>query len=77
LIEILVDELGHIAFNRMAVGPRGMAAAKAITAGVAESASRVTPELGALGWTAETTRAIEKFDLRSVPEEARRRAFFV
>jgi hypothetical protein len=54
-----------------------MAAAKALAPGVADSAARVTPELAALGWTAETTRAIEKFDLGSLPEEARRRAFFV
>jgi hypothetical protein len=76
LMEILVDEIGHVAFNRLAVGPLGMAAAKALAPRIASAAAHITPELGALGWK-ESLTEFEHFDFASLPEEARRRAFFV
>jgi hypothetical protein len=76
LMEILVDEIGHVAFNRLAVGPLGLAAAKALAPRIASAAARITPELGALGWK-ESLTDFDHFDLASLPEEARRRAFFV
>jgi hypothetical protein len=76
LIEILIDEIGHIAFNRLAVGPLGLAAARALAPRVAAAASRITPEFDALGWGPGLER-FDRFDLASLPEEARRRAFFV
>jgi hypothetical protein len=75
LIEILTDEIGHIAFNRLAVGPLGLAAARALAPRVAGAAARLTPEFGALGWGAGLDR-FDAFDLASLPEEARSRAFF-
>lgn len=77
LIEILVDEIGHIAFNRLAVGPRGMAIAQRMAPEVAHHASGGTPEFLALGWSKATLDDFAEFDLNSLPEEVRRRAFFV
>lgn len=77
LIEILVDEIGHVAFNRLAVGPRGMAAAERLAPEVAHHGAGVTPEFQALGWSRPTLDEFARFDLRSLPEEVRRRAFFV
>ncbi len=77
LMEILVDEIGHIAFNRMAVGPSGMATARALAPHVAAATSKMNPEFVALGWGRETLRAFDRFELSSLPEEARRRAFYV
>jgi hypothetical protein len=76
LLEILVDEIGHIAFNRLAVGPLGLAAARSLAPRVAAAASQMTPELGALGCDS-AVGDFAHFDLSSLPEEARRRAFFV
>ncbi len=77
LMEILIDEIGHVAFNRLAVGPRGMAMARKLAPEVAHRGAGKTPEFQALGWSSETVAEFERFDLASLPEEARRRAFFV
>ncbi len=77
LEEILVDELGHIAFNRMAVGQRGIAVAKSLAGRVAHATSGLSPEFRILGWTPDTIRAMERFDFDALPEDVRRRAFFV
>ncbi len=77
LMEILVDELGHIAFNRMAVGPTGMSAAKSMAPHVAAAAGRMHKEFSALGWDRQTLSGFDRFDYTSLPEEARRRAFYV
>jgi hypothetical protein len=77
LIEVLVDEMGHIAFNRLAVGPVGLKAAKSLAALSARGNSQTTPEFRALGWSSEVTDAIGRFDYADLPEEVRRRSFFV
>lgn len=77
LIEVLVDEVGHIAFNRMAVGPRGLDVARSLASLVARGTIQSTPEYGALGWNDETLRGVGGFDLCQLPAEVRRRAFFV
>lgn len=77
LIEVIIDEIGHVAFNRVAVGRFGMAAARQIAPHVANEAAGNTPELKALGWTKQTLADFDAFGLHSLPEEARRRAFFV
>lgn len=77
LIEILADEIGHVAFNRLAVGPRGMAMARWLAPEVADRAAGETREFKALGWTKATLADFDRFDFMSLPEEARRRAFYV
>lgn len=77
LVQILVDEVGHIAFNRIALGSKGFGAAKTVAAGVLKSQERMTPELKHLGLDAEARTALDTFDLDALPEEVRRAAFFV
>jgi hypothetical protein len=76
LVEILIDEVGHVAFNRLAVGPWGMSAARVLAAKVAEASSQITPELAGLGWGKATLHDFEKFDFAMLPAEVRRRSFF-
>ena len=76
LVEILVDEVGHITFNRMMVGKLGMDIAKAMAPHVADSTTGLTPEFRALGWTKETIKDFDRFDYAALPEEVRKRAFF-
>ncbi|MFN7132898.1 MAG: hypothetical protein ACK4N5_12525 [Myxococcales bacterium] len=77
LVEILIDEVGHIAFNRLAVGPAGLATARYLAPDVAEATSGRMPEYRALGWSRAARDGFEAFNLDALPEEVRRRAFFV
>jgi hypothetical protein len=77
LTEILVDEVGHVAFNRMAVGARGLAAARSMAPGVMRGVIGTTPEYRALGLDETAMKEMERFDLHHLPEEVLRRAYFV
>jgi hypothetical protein len=77
LIEILVDEVGHVAFNRMAVGPLGLASARRMAAGVLRGVTGTTPEYQALGLDADVMRKLDGFDVHHLPGEVLRRAYFV
>ncbi len=77
LIEILVDEVGHVAFNRMAVGPTGLSVARKMAAGVLRGVSGHTPEYKALGMTEDEMSKLNSFDLQHLPEEVLRRSYFV
>lgn len=77
LLEVLTDEIGHIAFNRIAVGPVGMGAARWMAPYVAHQTTGRLPEFRALGWDRNTVRRMDRFDLDALPEQARRHAFFV
>ncbi len=77
LIEILVDEVGHVAFNRMAVGPTGLSVARSLAGKVLEGVGATTPEYKALGMDENVLRQMENFDLHQLPEEVLRRAYFV
>ncbi len=76
LSEVLVDELGHIAFNRLAVGPTGVKVARRFARLAAMGTIAATPEFRALGWGPGEGPALERFDVTQVPQEVRRRAFF-
>jgi hypothetical protein len=47
--EIMVDEIGHISFNRMCLGGAGLAQARMLVPLVAMSLGRTIPELAVLG----------------------------
>ncbi len=76
MMEILIDEIGHVAFNRLAVGPAGLSAARQLAPAVAHYGAGIHPEFQVLGWSKPTLADFDRFDLSSLPEEARRRAFF-
>lgn len=77
LVEILIDELGHVAFNRLAVGGRGLRAAREMAPRIANQTARMTPEFLALGWGRATLDEFPRFDLGGLPDEVRRRGYFV
>lgn len=77
LIEILVDEVGHIVFNRMAVGPKGLSVARRMAGLVLQGVTGTTPEYQALGLDEKVLRELDTFDLHQLPEEVLRRAYFV
>ena len=77
LTEILVDEVGHIAFNRLHVGTRGLSVAATISRQICGSTTARMPEMRALGFDQSALLAMQRFDLSDLPEEVRQRAFFV
>src|SRR5690606_26155857 len=74
LIEILVDEVGHVAYQRMCVGPVGLRVARRMAPEVARSSF---PDMAALGRSPATLNEVSRLDLEHLPDEVRRRAFFV
>lgn len=76
LIEVLIDELGHVSFQRLGLGHLGLLQAKALVPIVARGLSNTIPEARALGATPKAPlRSIEALDAR-LPEAVRRQAFF-
>lgn len=76
LIEVLIDEVGHVAYNRIAVTDIGVRLAKPLAWSTLRTQDRLTPELGALGLDAETRRGLGSFDWHMLPAEVRSRSFF-
>jgi hypothetical protein len=77
ICEIMVDEIGHISFNRMCLGGAGLAQTRAILPLVAMSLSRAMPELTALGAVSSGSEG-EIASLvtgRGLPEHVRKAAF--
>lgn len=76
LIEVLVDEIGHVAFNRLVLGETGRKLGRALAGQVLRGLPVMTPELRPVGFDSAALRGFARFDLPALPEEARRRAFF-
>jgi hypothetical protein len=76
LIEVLIDEVGHVAFNRVAMTEAGMPFVRPLAGAVLASAPHTMPEIVALGFDAQKRRGLSGFDYADLPEEVRRRAFF-
>ena len=73
LTEILVDELGHVSFNRMCLGGAGLAQARALVPIVALTLRSAIPEFSALGLVpSPDTQVIAP---TSLPEAVRRTAY--
>lgn len=76
LIEVLIDEVGHVSFNRLAVGPVGLKLGRFLVPIVVDGVPKMTPELGALGFDRSVKRGIRSFDFADLPQEVRERSFF-
>lgn len=76
LIEVLIDEIGHVAFNRLVLGERGRRMGQTLAAQTVKGLPRMTPELRAVGFDTSVMRDFTRFDLRDLPEQARQRGFF-
>jgi hypothetical protein len=77
ICEILIDEIGHISFNRMCLGGIGLAQARAIVPLIGVSLSEAMPELVALGAVSSGSGS-EIASLatgRGLPEHVRKTAF--
>lgn len=77
LLEILVDEIGHVAFNRILVGKTGRKVAAGVARKIVDSHRVMSKELIALGLDANAIREVEEFDYLDLPESVRKQAFFV
>ena len=76
LIEVLIDEVGHVTYNRLVIGSDNLGLAKYLTHNISKSAALITPELKALGYDKKVVAGFGAFDFNKLPEEVRRRSFF-
>jgi len=77
LIEILIDEIGHVSFQRLSMGRAGLALTRALLPIVARGLSGAIPEVRALGAIPHTpAETIAGLARRGLPETVRRNAFF-
>lgn len=75
LTEVLIDEIGHIAFNRMCLGRAGLARARAMLPLVALGFRNTMPEFEALGIRLSCAGAESVTTSAALPEAVRRAAF--
>jgi hypothetical protein len=75
LTEVLIDEIGHIAFNRMCLGRAGLAQVRAVLPLVAGGLRNAMPELRALGIHLSCVGAETVTTSSDLPDEVRRAAF--
>ncbi|HEX3758957.1 MAG TPA: hypothetical protein VHW23_09640 [Kofleriaceae bacterium] len=77
LIEILIDEIGHVSFQRFSMGRAGLALTTALLPIVALGLSNAIPEVRALGALPRApVDSITALAHRGLPETVRRNAFF-
>jgi hypothetical protein len=77
LIEILIDEIGHVSFQRLSMGRAGLAQTRALLPIVALGVSRSIPELRVLGAIPRgPVDGIAALAHHRLPETVRRNAFF-
>jgi hypothetical protein len=75
LTEVLIDELGHISYNRLLMSPSALRACRALLPSVALMARNAVDELAVLFGGSLPLRDFMEFEWKQVPEEIRRRAF--
>jgi hypothetical protein len=76
LCAVLIDEIGHVSYNRLALGSAGLRAARWLYPLVQKSVA-AGPEFQALRAYAPEAPGLAAFDFRHLPEEVRRNSFFV
>ncbi len=77
LIEVMTDELGHVAFNRILVGTVGRRVAAGLAAMISQSHRVMSKEMVALGFDGATMVGVLNFDYYQLPQTVRDRGFFV
>ncbi|HEY0705150.1 MAG TPA: hypothetical protein VGG33_00030 [Polyangia bacterium] len=76
LCAVLVDEIGHVAYNRLALGSTGLRLARWMYPLVQKSVAS-QPEFQALRQFAGDAPSVAELDYKHLPEEVRKQAFFV
>lgn len=77
VMEVCIDELGHLSYNRLFVGPAGMAVARALIPPILWGFRNSLPELDMLCGGPMTVEEVVDLSFDSLPEVARRQAFVV
>jgi hypothetical protein len=75
LTEVLIDEIGHISFNRMLLGPAGLLRARLLLPLVAAGSAATVPVLRAIGLRTLADDATTVTTSARLPEAVRRAAF--
>jgi hypothetical protein len=75
IMEVLIDELGHVSFNRLLARRGTFGAARAILRAAALATQGAMPEAELLGIFPLPARELSRFDPACLPGEVRRRAF--
>jgi hypothetical protein len=75
IMEVLIDEIGHVSFNRMLLGPAGLTYARWLLPMVAEGTARMMPVLGAIGPRLSARGAATVTTSAGLPEAVRKAAF--
>lgn len=75
LIEVLIDEIGHVSFNRVCLGGAGLAQARALLPLVGRGLRNAIPEFAALGIDLSCDGAEQITTSSHLPEAVRRAAF--
>jgi len=73
--EVLIDEVGHLSFNRLAARRGTFVAVRGIVPALALGTRGAMREGEALGILPTPLHEIWNLDLRTLPEDVRRRAF--
>ena len=76
LTDILVDEVGHVAFNRLVMSPGQLALGARLAGLTVRGLPQITPETEAIGFQGQALDNFGRFDYKSLPEEVRQRGFF-
>lgn len=75
LMEVLTDEVGHMSYNRLRIGPMGMAAVRMLVPPLLLAFRNTLPELDRLCGGPMTVEEVSALSFDHLPEAARRRAF--
>jgi hypothetical protein len=75
LIEVLTDEVGHISFSRLLLGPAGLKQARFLLPIVAEGSAHAEPILGVLGMRPSSDGGDMLTTSARLPDSVRRAAF--
>jgi hypothetical protein len=75
LFAVLIDEVGHVSYNRLALGKWGLRMARALFPVVHKGVAH-TAEMRAVEGLLGTRIPLGAFDFKHLPDDVRRRAFF-
>lgn len=76
LTDVIIDEIGHVSFNRLCLGSLGLTQARMLCPFVAAGLGDVVPELRSLGLKLGANIDRPLFERSELPEQVRRHAFF-
>jgi hypothetical protein len=76
LTDVIIDEIGHVSFNRLCLGTVGLMQARMLFPLVAAGLADAVPELKVLGLRLPESPDLPLYRRDELPEQVRRQAFF-